>query len=150
ESPPARPRIALIFGADPGPVSASAEALTKAWAPGADPLNIAKLGEDDLKRDPQLLADVRIARTLHARERVVSVRSEKDAGARLILSILADIETDALRPEAYWIVEAGELNKSNKLRAAFEGSKAAIALQLFADDEASLSELVAKRLAAAG
>ena len=149
ESPPARPRIALIFGSDPGLVSTSADALAKAWAPGVDPINVVKLGDDDLRRDAQLLADELVARSLLGGDRLVRVRAEKDASYKLILEILADIEKSVLTPEASWIVESGELNKSNKLRVGFEESGSAIALQLYADDEASVSELVNRRLAAA-
>jgi len=150
EHPPAKPRFALIFGADPGLVSTSAEMLAKNWLPSADPMNLVKLGDDDLRRDPQLLADELVARSLMGGERLVRVRAEKDASSKLMLEILGDIDKGALTPEAFWIVEAGELNKSNKLRAGFEVSPVAIALQLFADDETTISDLVTKRLAAAG
>jgi DNA polymerase III subunit delta len=150
ETPPDKPRIALVFGSDPGLVSTSADALAKAWAPGVDPMNIVKLADDDLKRDPQLLADELVALSFLGGVRLVRLKAEKDASAKLILEILSDIAKEALNPEAFWIIEGGELNKTNKLRAGIEDSPVAIALQLFADDEASVSELVAKRLAAAG
>jgi DNA polymerase-3 subunit delta len=150
EQPQAKPRIALIFGADPGLVSTSADALARAWAPGADAMNIVKLGDDDLRRDPQLLADELVARSLLGGVRLVRVKAEKDASYKLILEIIADIAKETFDPEAFWIIESGELNKTNKLRTGIEESPVAIALQLFADDEASVSELVTKRLAAAG
>jgi DNA polymerase-3 subunit delta len=150
EAPPDTPRIALIFGSDPGLVSTAADALARTWAPGADPLNLVKLGDDDLRRDPQLLADELVARSLLGGERLVRVRAERDASYKLILDILADAEKGALTPEAFWVIESGELNRANKLRAGFEESEVAIALQLYADDEASISDLVSKRLAGAG
>jgi DNA polymerase-3 subunit delta len=150
EHPPAKPRIALIFGADPGLVSTSADTLAGNWLPGADPLNLVKLGDDDLRRDPQLLADELVARSLLGGERLVRVRAEKDASSKLMLEILGDIDKGALTPEAYWIIEAGELNKSNKLRVGFEDAQSAIALQLFADDQTTIADLVTKRFAAAG
>jgi len=150
ESPPARPRIALIFGGDPGLVSTSADALAKAWAPGVDPINIVKLNDDDLRRDAQLLADELVARSLLGGDRLVRVRAEKDASYKLILEILADVDKGVLTPEASWIIESGELNKANKLRVGFEEADNAVALQLYADDEASIADLVTKRLAAAG
>lgn len=150
KSPPARPRIALIFGGDPGLVSTCTDALARAWAPGVDTLNIVKLSDDDLRRDPQLMADELVALSLLGGNRLVRLRAEKDASYKLVVEVLGDIEKGSLTPEAFWIVEAGELNKSNKLRTAFEDSQSAIALQLYADDEASIVELVNKRLAAAG
>ncbi|HVY87987.1 MAG TPA: DNA polymerase III subunit delta [Hyphomonadaceae bacterium] len=150
ESPPARPRIALIFGGDPGLVSTSADALARVWVPAPDPINVIKLTDDDLRRDPQLLADELVARSLLGGDRLVRLHAEKDASYKLILEIIADIDKNALVPEAFWIIEAGELNKTNKLRAGIEAAESAIALQLYADDEASVSDLVTKRLAAAG
>jgi DNA polymerase-3 subunit delta len=150
EAPPDKPRMVLIFGSDPGLVSTAAEALARAWLPGTDPINLVKLGDDDLRRDPQLLADELVARSLLGGDRLVRVRAEKDASYKLILEILADIESGALTPEAFWMIESGELNRTNKLRTGFEGSESAIALQLYADDEASLSDLASKRLAGAG
>jgi DNA polymerase III subunit delta len=150
EAPPDKPRIAMIFGGDPGLVSTSADALAKAWLPGADPLNLVKLSDDDLKRDPQLLADELVARSLLGGDRLVRVRAEKDASYKLILEILDDVDKQSLTPEAFWIVEAGELNRTNKLRAGFEESNSAVALQLYSDDEATISDLASKRLAGAG
>ena len=91
-----------------------------------------------------------MARSLLGGERLVRVRVDKDASSKYLLEILADVEKGVLTPEAFWIIEAGELNKTNKLRTAFEASEAAVALQLYADDEAAVAELATKRLAAAG
>jgi DNA polymerase-3 subunit delta len=150
EKPQGKTRIALIFGADPGLVSTSADTLAYNWLPSPDPFNIIKLSDDDLKRDPQLLADELVARSLMGGERLVRVRVDKDASSKYLLEILADVDKGALTPEAFWIIEAGELNKTSKLRVGFEDSQSAIALQLYADDEATIADLVNKRLAAAG
>jgi DNA polymerase-3 subunit delta len=150
EHPPPKPRAALIFGADPGLVSTSADMLASNWLPGADPLNLVKLVDDDVRRDPQLLADELVSRSLLGGDRLVRLSAEKDATYKLVLEVLADIDKGVLNPEAFWIIESGDLNKSNKLRSGFEESTGAIALQLFADDESTISELVTKRLAAAG
>ena len=150
EKPQGATRIALIFGADPGLVSTSAETLAYNWLPSPDPFNIIKLHDEDLKRDPQMLGDELVARSLMGGERLIRVRVDKDASSKYLLEILADIDKGALTPEAFWIIEAGELNKTNKLRVGFEMSKSAVALQLYADDEAAVCDLVTKRLAAAG
>lgn len=150
EKPQGATRIALIFGADPGLVSTSADTLAYNWLPSPDPFNIIKLLDDDLKRDPQMLGDELVARSLMGGDRLIRVRVDKDASSKYLLEILADIDKGVLTPEAFWIIEAGELNKTNKLRVGFEESKGAIALQLYADDEAAVSDLVTKRFAAAG
>lgn len=150
EKPQGRSRIALVFGSDPGLVSTSADQLAERWAPGIDPFNIVKLSDDDLKRDPQLLADELVARSLLGGDRLVRVRIDKETSAKPVIDVLADIDNGVLAPEAAWIVEGGDLGKTSKLRGAFEASESAQALQLYADDEATIGDLVAKRLAAAG
>ena len=150
DKPQGATKIALIFGADPGLVSTSADTLARNWLPSPDPFNIIKLHDDDLKRDPQMLGDELVARSLMGGDRLIRVRVEKDASSKHLLEILADIDKGALTLEAFLIIEAGELNKTNRLRLGFEESKSAIALQLYADDEATVSDLVTKRLAAAG
>ena len=150
EKPQGTTKIALIFGGDSGLVSTSADTLARNWLPKPDPFNVIKLSDDDLKRDPQMLGDELVARSLMGGERLIRVRVDKDASSKYLLEILADIDKGVLTPEAFWIIEAGELNKTNKLRVGFEESKSAIALQLYADDEAAVSDLVTKRLAAAG
>lgn len=150
EKPKAGVRIAMIYGADSGLVSAAADSLAKVWLPDADPINLVKLSDDDLKRDPRFLADELVARSLLGGDRLVRVRAEKDAAAKVLLEVLEDVESGVLTPEAAWIIEGGDLNKSNKLRTGFEGSQKAMALQLFADDEATISDFIEARLKKAG
>jgi DNA polymerase III subunit delta len=149
DRPPASHRIALIFGSDHGLVSTAADALAKAWLPDPDPLNLVRMSDDDIKRDNRQLADELVARSLLGGMRLVRVHADRDATTKTLLETLADVDSGALVPEAYWIVEAGDLNKSSKLRVGFEASASAAALQLYADDENTISDLVAKRLAAA-
>jgi DNA polymerase-3 subunit delta len=150
EKPTGKVRIALIFGGDPGLVSTSADQLAERWVPGIDPFNIVKLSDEDLKRDPQQLADELVARSLLGGDRLVRLRIDKETGAKPAIEILGDIEKGILNPEATWIIEGGDLGKTSKLRGAFEASDAAHALQLYADDEATVGDFVTRRLAAAG
>ena len=115
-----------------------------------DDINLIRLTDDDLRRDPAVLGEELTARSLLGGDRLVRVRVEREAGAgKHLLAALADIDAGTLHPEATWIIEAGDLGKSSALRSAFEASANAAALQLFADDEASVSEFVSRRLAAA-
>jgi len=150
DRPQGKTRIALIFGGDPGLVATAADMLAQRWVPGIDPFNLVKLTDDDLKRDPQTLADELVARSLMGGDRLVRVRIERETSAKPVIEILGDIEKGQLNPEAAWIIEGGELGKASKLRGAFEASDAAQALQLYADDETTVNDLVARRLAAAG
>lgn len=150
EKPPGKPRIALIFGADAGLVSTAADSLAKNWAPDLDPFNLIRLSDDDIRRDPQMLADELVARSLLGGDRLIRLRVEKEASTKPILEIIADIDKGLLNAEAAWIIEGGELGKTNRLRVGIEAAESAIALQLFADDEGAVEDLVTKRLAAAG
>lgn len=150
DKPQGKTRIALVFGSDPGLVSTAADMLAERWAPGIDPFNLVKLADDDIRRDPQLLADELVARSLLGGDRLVRTRIEREVGAKSLIDILGDIEKGVINPEAWWIVEAGDLGKASKLRGAFEAAESAQALQLFADDETTINELVTRRLAAAG
>lgn len=150
EQPPAKIRAALLFGADSGLVAAAADQLTTAWLPkDHDPLNHVRLTEEDLKRDGMILADELVARSLMGGERLVRVRIDKETSAKPVIEALAEIESGAMIPEAAFIVEAGDLGRTSKLRGAFEDASKAAALHLFADDEAGIAELLQKRLAAA-
>lgn len=150
EKPPAKPRIALIFGADAGLVSTAADSLVANWAPGLDPFNLIRLSDDDIRRDAQMLADELVARSLLGGDRLIRLRVEKEASTKPILEIISDIDKGVLTPEAAWIIEGGELSKANRLRVGIEAAESAVALQLFADDEGAVGDLITKRLAAAG
>jgi DNA polymerase-3 subunit delta len=150
DKPPGKPRIALIFGADAGLVSTSADNLAANWVPDLDPFNLIRLSDDDIRRDAQMLADELVARSLLGGDRLIRLRVEKEASTKPILEIIADIDKGLLNPEAHWIIEGGELGKTSRLRVGIEAAESAIALQLFADDEGAVEELVTKRLAAAG
>jgi DNA polymerase-3 subunit delta len=151
EKPPAKPRAALLFGADSGLVASAADQLTDAWLPkGHDPLNYVKLTEDDLKRDHMLLVDELVARSLMGGDRLVRVRIERETSAKSIIEALGEIESGVLVPEAAFIVEAGDLGRTSKLRSAFEDANKAAALHLFADDEAGMAELLQRKLTSAG
>lgn len=140
----------LLFGPDPGLVSAAADALTRARIPDIDPMNVVRMTEEDLRRDDARLADELVARSLLGGARLVRLRIEREASARQALEALADIDAGRLAPEALWIVEGGDLAKTSKLRKAFEDAGKALALQLYADDEATIADYAGKRLAAAG
>lgn len=147
--PAASPRVALVFGADSGLVSAAADMLAGNWLPkGSDPINLIRLSDDDIKRDPIMLGDELAARSLLGGDRLVRLRVEKEASTKPVLDFVADIDAGSFKPEAAWIIEAGDLGRTSKLRAGFEGSNA-VTLHLFADDEASITDYVADRLKAA-
>ena len=81
DKPQGKTRVALVFGGDPGLVSTAADMLAERWVPGIDPFNLVKLSDDDLKRDPQTLADELVARSLMGGDRLVRVRIDRETSA---------------------------------------------------------------------
>ncbi|MEZ5939634.1 MAG: DNA polymerase III subunit delta [Hyphomonadaceae bacterium] len=147
--PKAGPRIALLFGQDGGMVSSAASELAKAWAPDIDPANVIRLTDEDLRKDEARLTDELVALSMFGGDRLVRLRMERETLAARVTDILAQTDAGDLKPEAWLIVEGGDLGKSSKLRSAFEASDGAMALHLFPDDEQTVADFVASRLKAA-
>ena len=150
DKPKPRDKAVLIFSSDPGLVSSAADTLAASRVPSLDPINLVRLNDDNLKGDDAMLADELVARSLLGGDRLVRLRMEKETYAKQVIAILADIDSGALQPEAFWIVEAKDLGKSSKLRAAFEASGAGLALHLYADDESTVTEYAETQLREAG
>jgi DNA polymerase III subunit delta len=149
EKPGDRPPAVLIFGADAGLAAAAAAALIRTRLKDLDPVNVARLSEEDMRRDEARLGDELVARSLLGGERLVRVRIEREAGLKPLLDAIEAIDAGQLAPEALLVVEAGELGRASKLRKAFEDARLSMALHLYPDDEATLADFAAKRLAAA-
>lgn len=150
DKPKPRDRAVLIFSSDPGLVSSAAETLIANRLPSLDPVNAVRLNDDNLKNDDAMLADELVARSLLGGDRLVRLRMDKETYAKQVIAILADIDSGALQPEAFWVIEARDLGKSSKLRAAFEASESALALHLYADDEATITEYAESQLRESG
>lgn len=76
------------------------------------------------------------------------MKTEKDTSARVLTDALKRIEAGSLFQEAFFIIEAGELTKTSKLRSAWESSPLAYAVELKSDDEQDVLQLVRESLAA--
>lgn len=150
DKPKAQDKAVLIFSSDPGLVSSAADTLIANRLPELDPINVVRINDDNLKGDDAMLADELVARSLLGGDRLVRLRMDKETYAKQVIALLADIDSGALAPEAFWVVEAKDLGKSSKLRAAFEDSKSALALHLFADDESTVTEFAETQLREAG
>lgn len=144
-------RAALLFGEDAGLVSFEADALVGAWLK-ADlaTADIIRLTEEDLKRDALALVDHLEARSLLGSARVVRIRIDREASAKPVLEAAAAIDAGDIVPEAFWIVEGGDLSKTSKLRATFEGGSKIAALHFIPDDAEATADFVRGRLTAAG
>lgn len=149
-SPPNALRCALLFGEDTGLVECLAQDLLARWIPQADPMNIIRLSDEDLRKNPDILEDQLCARSLMGGETLVRVKTDKDTSQKVLIEALKKIEGGRLFQEAFWIIEAGDLTRNSKLRTAFEDSGIAIALELSPDGEAEINDLVSRHLDSAG
>ncbi len=74
-------------------MSSAADTLAKTWLPDPDPMNLIRLTDEDLKRDPSILADELVARSLLGGERLVRMRVEREAGAgKRVVAALAEVD----------------------------------------------------------
>lgn len=129
-------RAFLVFGPDRARVEEAAGALTRfALGADADPLNLTRLGEDDLRRDKARLADEVAAQSLLGGARVVRVRIEGDTHADQITPLLAEIAAGAPMGAAL-VLEGGDLKGGSKIRKAFEDPKPTLVSMAFYEESA--------------
>jgi DNA polymerase-3 subunit delta len=141
---------ALFFGPDRARVEESAAILTAAvLGPDPEPLNLTRLGEDDVRRDKARLADEVAAQSLLGGARVVRVRCDGDAQAEAVVAIVTAIEAGAPMG-AMLIVEGGDLKPASKIRKAFDEAKSCIAIAFYEESAEERRAFAAALLAAAG
>lgn len=139
-------RAVLVFGPDSGLVRERAVKLAKTVLPDlSDPFRVAELTPAILKDDPARLADEAAAMALTGGRRVVLLRDAGDTVTSVFQSFLDNPMGDALV-----VVEAGELGPRSSLRKLFEGAGNAVALASYADEGASLQQVIAEELKSAG
>ena len=145
-SPDPAMRAILVFGPDNGLVRERVLKLAKTvLADLSDPFRVAELTPAALKDDPARLADEAAAMALTGGRRVIMVRDGADTIAGLFQSFLSNPVGDALI-----VVEAGELGPRSTLRKLFEGADNACALASYADEGASLQQVIAEELKSSG
>lgn len=141
----------LVYGPDRGLARERADKLLAAWGISHDdPFALVEMEESDVKSDPAKLADELRAMSLTGGARAVRLRAGGDATAAAMKQILSEIDSGALNPAAYLLVEAGELTKRSKLRAAFENAKRGAAAACYEDSAKDLAQLLNETLAKEG
>ncbi len=143
---PGAVRAVLVYGADTGLVRERVERLMRlAVEDLRDPFRVAELSPAHLKDDPARLADEAAALALTGGKRVVVVRDGGDSITGVVGAFLGHPVGDALV-----VVEASELGPRSSLRKLFETADNAAALACYADEGASLAQVIAEELKAAG
>lgn len=146
--PDPRIRMALVYGPDRGLVTE--RATTLAAAVGAvldDPFSVLKLDASEIAGDSGRLLDELRAIPMFGGMRLVWLR---DASASRDLAAIVGRLVGDPPPEAFLLVEAGELRKGSPLRTVFEDAPCAMAVPCYADDGRALDRVIDDALSEAG
>ena len=149
--PPAEVRAAVIYGRDRGQVRERGDALArKATAHPDDPFDTAMITEGDLDSDGARLAGELSAMSLMGGRRLVRLRldGERPAPDRLAAEALKAHAQGEYNPDAFFLVEAGNLGRDSALRKAAEQAKAgAVIIPCYEDEAGDVARLVRESLA---
>lgn len=149
-SPPENKSAVLIYGPDGGLVRERGAVAAKAITDDlSDPFNYIELADADLKGEPARLVDEAAALSFAGGRRVIRLRTTSDAAAIAAIKNLIDgLDGETLKSNSLVIVEAGELQKSSKLRKLFETARNAVAIACYEDKPDDVRELAIKMAAA--
>ncbi len=149
--PPPEVAVCLIHGRDRGGVKERADALAaKVTASPDDPFDVARLTETDLDGDPARLIDELSALSLMGGRRLVRLKLSGDkAGPEKVAAeaVKAHLE-GSLNPDAFFLIEAGALERASSLRKVCEAAKAAATLPIYEDEVGDVARFVREALAA--
>jgi len=150
-SPDPKIRAALIYGRDLGVVRERAQALAgKVTKRPDDPFDVALISDGDLDADPARLADELMAYSLMGGRRLVRLKlsSEKASLDRLAAGALERHAAGEFNPEAFFLIEAGNLDRTSALRKVAEKAAAAAAIPCYEDEIGDLARITREGLAA--
>jgi DNA polymerase-3 subunit delta len=148
--PTAGVRAALIFGRDLGVVRERAQELAlKVCDRPDDPFDVALVSDGDLDEEPCRLIDELMAYSLMGGRRLVRLRlsTEKVGPDRLAAEALERHAAGDLNPDAFFLIEAGNLGRDSTLRRAAEKQAAAVAIPCYEDEVGDLARLTREALA---
>lgn len=137
-SPPAEYRVFLAFGSDSGAVTERARMVERVALKRGGGDRVLRLASDELSASPGIIADECFGGSLFGGEPVVSLRVLDGRHA-----VLPAIEPVLERvPDAWLVIEAGELQATNALRKAVEKCPHGAAFPTYPLDERDLSSLI--------
>ncbi len=136
----------LLYGPDAGQVRERMNAIAALiLGNDADPFARVELTDEQLKKDPALLADELSALTLMGGRRAVIVRDGSDKIAKAVEGAL-----EGPAGNSYLIVCAGELTPRSPLRQLFEAEPKLAAVACYKDEAIDLQAIVRQKFEAAG
>lgn len=149
--PDAGVRACLIYGKDRSGVRERANLLAgKVVERPDDPFDVALLTEADIESDPARLEEELAALSMMGGKRLVRLRLTTDRDApekRAAEALIAHLE-GRLNPDAFYLIEAGALEKSGALRKAAEGPAGVATIPVYEDETGDVTRLVREALAA--
>jgi DNA polymerase-3 subunit delta len=135
DKPDKNVRAVLLYGPNESLLHEAAQTLAKhALGESDDPYAIAKLSDDEIRKDAARLADALAAQSLLGGPTIVWARIGGKAADAAILDALAAIER--AEPGGFLIVEAGDLGGSAELVKKFGAAKNAAAIAFYEETEA--------------
>lgn len=143
-------RAALIYGRDLGVVRDRGHQLAAKIVPNPDdPFDVALLTEQDLADDGGRLEGELAAQSLMGGRRLVRLRlsAEKPAQDRLAAEALERHAAGELNPDAFFLIEAGNLDRTSALRKAGEKAGACATIPCYEDEPGDVARLVRETLA---
>lgn len=146
-------RAALIYGRDIGVVRDRGHQLAAKLVPNPDdPFDVALLTEQDLADDGGRLEGELAAQSLMGGRRLVRLRmtAEKPAADKLAAEALERHAKGELNPDAFFLIEAGNLGRESALRKACEKANAAAAIPCYEDEPGDVARMVRELLARDG
>ncbi len=147
QRPKAGINTVLAFGQDAGVVSDTIQSLISKWKKlEKGDLEIVRLQEEELKKDPALLAETLTAVSLLGSKQCIRVRLSNESLSKQFINLIEDISKGIIYPENYLAIEAPDLKKKSKLRECFSSSPDAACLHLFADTEDQIADYIKTQL----
>lgn len=146
-------RAVLIYGRDIGVVRDRGHQLAAKIVPNPDdPFDVALLTEQDLADDGGRLEGELAAQSLMGGRRLVRLRmtAEKPAADKLAAEALDRHAKGELNPDAFFLIEAGNLGRESAMRKVAEKANAAAAIPCYEDEPGDVARLVRDLLAKDG
>jgi DNA polymerase-3 subunit delta len=149
-SPAAGVRAAVIYGRDRGVVRERADGLALKIAPVPDdPFDVAIVTDTDMAEDPARLEGELQALSMTGGRRLIRLRltSEKSSADKLAAEALTAHADGRFNPDAFFLVEGGNLGRESGLRKAAEKAAGAVCIPCYEDDPGDVARLVRESLA---
>lgn len=146
-------RGALIYGRDIGVVRERANQLAaKAVANPDDPFDVALLTDGDIDGDAGRLDNELASQSLMGGRRLVRLKlsSEKTSLDKMAAEAVKGHDEGAFNPEAFFLIEAGNLGRDSTLRKIAEKAPAIAVIPCYEDEPGDMARLVREALNAEG